>query len=804
KQETYWLKQFEDEIPVLDLPLDYPRPAILSFEGDSVKFTLSGDETKTLKTLALSGGATTFMVLLSVYITLLAKLGNPEDIIIGTPVAGRRHADLEKIIGMFVNTLALRNFPTGEKTFEEFLEEVKNRTLEAFENQEYQFETLVDSVSLNRDTGRNPLFDVLFAMQNEDSKSKTTGGTESGDTTANVLQPQNTPVGTLRTTSKFDLALNIVDQGENLVCTFQYRTKLFKKETILRFAGYFKTLVSLAHENEETAISDMEILTADEKQKMLHQFNDTAVQYPVGKTIHQLFREQVDRSPDSISVVSTQKPVSGNPITYRELDEKSNRLAALLKSKGVEPGVIVAIMLERSIEMIIGILGILKAGGAYLPIDPGHPEERINYMLADSNARILLVDDKSEIPISKQVNRAVGPVVLNLAHLDFEFVSDFEFRASGFPIEASGLLAYIIYTSGSTGKPKGVLVEHHSVLRLVKSTNYIEISKGDHLLLTGALVFDVTTFEIWGPLLNEAGLYLENKDDLLDAGKLETIVVKNKINILHLIPQLFNQMAPRNPRIFAGLKYVLVGGDLVRPGEVNCLRERYKDLEIRHMYGPTENTTFSTYFPVRRTYEHRIPIGKPVANSTVYIVDKYGNLNPLGVPGEILVGGDGVALGYLNQPELTAERFISAIGCSPEGVGGSENEPEKGAQSQLLRTAMQIKAFGGADGSYFPGISLYRTGDLGRWLADGSIEFLGRIDQQVKIRGIRVELGEIETQLVGHGGVKEAALLDHVDSNGEVYLCAYFVPPSPLTEETGTGGLIASLREYLALSLPAY
>ncbi|MCP4149513.1 MAG: non-ribosomal peptide synthetase, partial [bacterium] len=358
KQETYWLKQFEGEIPVLELPLDYPRPTIQRFEGDTLHFVLSGDETKTLKAMALAGGSTTFMALLSVYNMMLAKLGNPEDIIVGTPVAGRRHADLEKIIGMFVNTLALRNFPEGAKTFKEFLTEVKGRTLDAFENQEYQFETLVDNVSINRDTGRNPLFDVVFSLHSEDTASYNAGGTWGGDTVVNGMQMHDTPEETAQTTSKFDLALNVLDRGENLDCTFEYRTKLFEKETIRRFIGYFKTLVSSIGKNEETAISDMEMLTADEKQKLLRRFNDTAVDYPAGKTIHQLFEEQVEKSPDSISVAgnhnkrqetinykkstirektSSIQSLSCNPITYRELDEKSNRLAGLLKSKGIEP-----------------------------------------------------------------------------------------------------------------------------------------------------------------------------------------------------------------------------------------------------------------------------------------------------------------------------------------------------------------------------------------------------------------------------------------------------------------------------------
>ncbi|MCP4157105.1 MAG: AMP-binding protein, partial [bacterium] len=348
-----------------------------------------------------------------------------------------------------------------------------------------------------------------------------------------------------------------------------------------------------------------------------------------------------------------------------------------LQSKGIEPGTIVAIMVERSIEMIIGLLGILKAGGAYLPIDPGYPKERINYMLKDSNAGLLIKEfnELKELGELKEFDKEIELIDISIVN---QHLASTEIQQSASDLSASGphqesslnsratstypasSIAYIIYTSGSTGRPKGVLIEHRNVLRLVKGAGYIEYSPGARLLLTGAIVFDVTTFEIWGPLLNGAGLYLVHKDEILEAGKLETIITKNKISILHLIPQLFNQLAPQKPRIFAGLKYFLVGGDLVLPGEVNRIREQNKDLEIRHMYGPTENTTFSTYFPVRRNYEHRIPIGKPLANSTVYIVDKYGKLNPPGVPGEIWVGGAGIARGYLNNPELTAERFTKA------------------------------------------------------------------------------------------------------------------------------------------------
>jgi amino acid adenylation domain-containing protein len=423
-------------------------------------------------------------------------------------------------------------------------------------------------------------------------------------------------------------------------------------------------------------------------------------------------------------------------------------------------------MVEPSLEMILGILGILKAGGAYLPIDPGYPEKRIRYMLADSKVNILVKNSN----IISNLEKEQELFVLNFEHMNFEFVSNFDIRISD--LNASNL-AYIIYTSGSTGRPKGVLVQHGNVTRLVKNPNYIHWTKRQRLLLTGNLVFDITTFEIWGPLLNGLTLVLAAQPVILDAEKLGAVIAKEHISILHLIPQVFNQLLHQRIETFASLKCFLIGGDLVQPHYVNRLRNKYPHLQILHMYGPTENTTFSTFHPVEKGYPTTIPIGKPISNSTVYILDRYGNLQPVNVVGELYIGGDGTARGYLNNPGLTSEKFERAVISHSSLVISSSNKFSK-ATNYLL----------------------YRTGDLARWLARGIIEFMGRIDFQVKVRGMRVELGEIENRLKKHDKVKEAVL---AVKGKEKLICSYIVPNQAAGEE-----ITSELKEYLSHWLPDY
>ncbi|MDQ1350457.1 MAG: hypothetical protein QG657_759 [Acidobacteriota bacterium] len=766
EQSEYWKKEFEGEIPVLELPTDYARPVVQAFAGNRINFELNSETSCALKSMALEAEATLFIVLKALYAIFLAKLSGQEDIIIGSPAAGRRHHDIEMIMGLFVNTLALRSYPRGEKQFMEFLGEVKESIIKAFENQEYQYEDLVERVSINRATGRNPLFDAMFVLQNTGSEKIAIPGL------------QLIPYEYENKTSKFDLTLIVVEVEEKLHLTFEYSTKLFKWETIERFSDYFNNVVKGVIENKEQRIFAVGIITEKEKRLILCDFNNAERDYPKDKTIHGLFEEQVEKAPDRIALVGAGPRVCPGlvrtigivrtvSLTYRQLNEQSDRLAGLLIEKGVLADNIVGNIAERSFEMIVGILGILKSGGAYLPIDPGYPGERIDYMLKDSGAKLLVTtsDKKGEISCIDELPVSSYPLTLLPSHLPTSLPPY---------LLNSSSLAYVIYTSGSTGTPKGVLVDHGNVVRLVKNPNFIEHKEGQRLLLTGAFMFDIVTFEIWWPLLNGLSLYLTDKSTVLDPIKIEKMISLNRIDILHLVPQLFKQLFSQDPSIFAELSCFLVGGDLVPPQDIRRLRSKYEKLKILHMYGPTEGTTFSTYLDVDKVGENdrALPIGVPVNNSLIYILGKYNELLPIGVVGQLCIGGAGVARGYLNNPELTAEKFGTRInnnftwGCT----GGTVFQ-----KSPLV---------------------IYRTGDLACWLADGNIEFLGRMDQQIKIRGMRIEPGEIENQLLKHKEIKEAVLQAMEDTGEDKSLTAYIVSTGELPE--------SELRQYLQKELPDY
>ncbi len=752
-QEEYWLNRFSETPPVLDLPLDFPRPAIQSFEGRCYSFEISPGETAALKALASAEGTTLYMALLALYYIFLTRITGQEDIVVGTPVAGRSHADLESIMGIFINTLALRNNPSWEKDFSSYLKEVNENTLEAFAHQDYPYEELVEKASINRDTGRNPLFDTMLNLRNMDISEIEIPG----------LKMASFPFE--ENISKFDLTLRVFDAPENLRFTFEYCTRLFKMETIERFIVYFKNIIRCVVENKYTRIFELEIMPEEEKNLLLYDFNNTYTEYPYDKTIHQLFAEQAERIPDHVAVfgpalsVPPVYPVRPVRLTYRQLNEQSNRLTGLLTEKGVLGGDIVGIMMERSIDLVIGILGILESGAAYLPIEPEYPLERIDYILKDSGVKTIVGNRHA---CSEELNCQLS--IVNCELLMSGPTASFHH---------SSLLAYIMYTSGSTGKPKGVVITHRNVVRLVKNTNFVPLTGETRVLQTGASVFDVSTFEIWGSLLNGGQLMLVDKEVILDAHRLGAAVKSHYINTLWLSAPLFNQLMQQNIELFASLSYLLVGGDVLSPEHINRVWFKFLGLKIINGYGPTENATFSTTYLIEKEFVYNIPIGRPIANSTAYIYDKSNRLVPIGVVGELVVGGDGVALGYLNNPELTAEKF---------------DQDEKN------------KSFcGGGRGAVFSKKAplLYKTGDLARWLPDGNIEFLGRIDHQVKIRGFRIELGEIEGQLLKHNQVKEAIVIDRQDK-GEKYLCAYIVPSSNPVPST------AALRAYLTGSLPDY
>ncbi|MCP5053196.1 MAG: amino acid adenylation domain-containing protein, partial [bacterium] len=759
-QENYWLRRFTSggEIPVLTLPIDYPRPVPQDFEGHTVGFMLSQEETQALKSTVTNTNATLYMTILAVFSVLLSKVSGQEGIIIGSPVAARRHADLQSIMGMFVNTLAIRSDLHSDLTFEQLIRDVKDHTTAAFENQEYPFEELVDKLSIPRDTGRNPLFDIMFNMLNQ---ADFTGDPMETDNNASQKYIHRKEV------ARFDLTLTAVDLGERLYFTLNYCSRLFKPGTIERMIRYFKTLATQLTANPARLLSGTEIITPEEKRQILEEFNDTRRPYPVEKTIHQLFEEQASQTPDDIALAAEDSEQRLTQLTYRDLNHRAGGLADLLRKKGVEPDTIVAIMVDRSIDVIIGILGIIKAGGAYLPIAPDYPQERIDFMLRDSCSGILLLAPWKRTPSGPPLNEAPQPPLsrgefgsVEIIELPGIFNSPLERgtppAAGGGGSQADGCLnlANIIYTSGSTGTPKGVMVEHWNVVHLVKNTNYMVFDPGDRFMQTCAITFDVSTFEIWGTLLNGLQLHFPNETTLLNPGELKTALRRYRIDTIWMTASLFNQMVDVDIDLFDSLKRLLVGGDVLSPPHINRVRKHSPHLTIINGYGPTENTTFSTTFQIDREYDRDIPIGFPIANSTAYIVDRSNHLMPVGVPGELAVGGDGVSRGYLNNPELTKEKFDHDF---KDWKDGQDFKKETFTPSAP------------------PAVNLYRTGDLARWLEDGNIQFLGRRDQQVKIRGFRIEPGEIESRLSGYSGVKNVAVLAREDNNGEKYLCAYFV-----------------------------
>jgi fengycin family lipopeptide synthetase D len=731
KQEAYWREIFKGEIPVLNMPLDYPRPAVQSFEGDSKNFKTKRELTEKLNQMAKETGATLYMILLASLNILLSKYTGQEDIVIGSPIAGRPHADLQNIIGMFANTLAMRNYPQGEKTFSKFLAEVRENALGAYENQDYQFEELVEKLDIKRDMSKNALFDVIFVLQNTDPIELEIAGLKF------------MPYESQHRIAKLDLSLNAVEIGEEIVFDLEYCTRLFKKETIERFKRHYLNILKQVTEDPGVRLKDIDILTEEERNRILYHFNNTQAEYPQDKTIHQLFEEQVEKTPSHPAIVFEDKR-----LTYQELNEKANRLARMLRAKGVGPNKIVAIMMKRSMEMIVGIFGILKAGGAYLPLDPAYPEGRVRFMLEDSQTKILITQG--------HLKREYG---LELEQIEIEPVIDYN-EASGNlePISQASDLAYVIYTSGSTGKPKGVMIPHQTVGNLIQGlTKRINFAPSKVILCLTSIAFDMVIPEILVPLASGLKIVIATERQQQDFQHLNRLIIAEHINILQATPSRVQLMLNNGIDLskYESLTEIMVGAEAF-PESLKSKLICLPHAKVYNLYGPTETTVWSTIKEI--TEDEVINIGKPIANTQIYILGKDLQLQPVMVSGELCISGSGLSRGYLNRPELTAEKFVV-----------NPFKPEE---------------------------KMYRTGDLARWLPDGNIEFLGRIDHQVKIRGYRIELGEIESQLVKHPLIRETVVVAKDDQSYNRYLCAYIVGEEELTT--------AQLREYLSRVLPDY
>ncbi|MFN2440233.1 MAG: amino acid adenylation domain-containing protein, partial [Chitinophagaceae bacterium] len=742
KKLAYWKNKLQD-VKVLRLPTDFARPEIQTARGALVSFNMGEELTAELHTLSQQHGATLFMALLTAFKVLLHRYSGQQDICVGTAIAGRQQHEMEGLIGFFVNTLAMRSEVNSETSFSDLLQQVKGTSIEAYENQEAPFEKVVDTIIGKRDLGTDPLVQVMFALQNTP---------EIKDFHLEGIELSHDKITANK--ALFELFFDMVERPHGLVCSIQYATDLYKEATILRMRDHFKTLLSSIVKEPQQKISELQMLTKEEEQQLLVDFNNTAVDYPKDKSVVDLFEEQVEKSPDATALVFEEEH-----LTYKQLNEKANQLAHYLVSKGVKEENLIPICIERSLEMITGILGILKAGGAYVPIDPEYPEERINYMLEDTSATVIITskENKSKLKTTKAVE---------LIEIDSDWSRlNGQLLTTNYQLSTTqpNHLAYIIYTSGSTGKPKGVMVEHRNVVSLVKEVDYVSISNKDILLSTGSPSFDATTFEYWAMLLNGGQLVLCQEKRLLDSELLKEEIEKRKVTKMWFTSSWFNQLVETDINIFAPLDTILVGGEKLSEHHIKKIREAYPSIKIVNGYGPTENTTFSLTYNITEIDENTsIPIGYPLTNRTAYILNEKHQLVPLNVTGEIFLGGAGLARGYLNRPELTAEKFIK-------------------------------NPFGDDAGS-----RLYRTGDLGRWLPDGNIEYLGRIDDQVKIRGYRIELGEIETVLNESGYINNSCVVVKKDIIEAKRLVSYYVPKLEIIKEKEHelyNRLIASWKE---------
>ncbi|SCW30123.1 non-ribosomal peptide synthase domain TIGR01720/amino acid adenylation domain-containing protein [Paenibacillus tianmuensis] len=746
RQEAYWLDVFHGEIPVLDLPTDYPRPAVRNFEGDTVTFAVGQAGSERLRQLAAQTGSTLYMVLLAAYMTLLHKYTGQEDVIVGTPVAGRPHADLEPVIGMFVNTLALRSYPAGEKTFLGYLQEIREHALKAYEHQDYPFEELVEKLNVKRDMSRSVLFDTMFVLENM----------EEGVLGIEGLSFKPYPSG--HDAVKFDLTLSAVEAGDELEFGLRYAGALYKRETVERMAGHFVRLLGAIADNPQAKLAELEMITPEEAAQLQSEFNDTADdRYPQNKTLYAVFEEQVERSRDRIAVV-----FEDDQLTYGELNERANRVARVLRARGVAADQPVAMLVERSLEMIVGMLAVLKADGAYVPIDPQHPEDRIRFVLEDSGAKLLLTQSWQQ---TKAVDFRGEVLCLDEAGL---YEGPAEHGANLEPVSTANNLAYLIYTSGTTGQPKGVMIEQRSVVNFTLSLFepiYAAHPEYRNMAQLAPYVFDMSVKPIYGALLLGLTLHIVPEETRMDGEKLLKFFREHDIDITDATPTYLAILvqAAEAGSSAAGAKHYVIGGEALTTKLVKSFWSTFgEQVKLTNVYGPTECTVDSTIYEVEpqrlAKLADTVPIGRPLPNQKIWILDAGQRLVPIGVAGELHISGAGVARGYNRRPELTEEKFVP----NPYETGGR----------------------------------MYKTGDLARWLPDGTIEYLGRIDHQVKIRGYRIELGEVEAQLLKVEPVQEAIVLAREDESGAKQLCAYFLAARSLT--------VNELRAALSREIPAY
>ncbi|MBD2435880.1 non-ribosomal peptide synthetase [Nostoc sp. FACHB-110] len=734
---AYWKQRLGSQLPILNLPCDYPRSPVQTFKGAKVQISLSQQLTDSLKQLSHQENATLFMTLLAAFKTLLYRYTGQTDILVGSPVAHRNSVEVESLMGLFVNVLVLRTDLSKQPSFKELLAKVKSTALEAYIHQDLPFDKLVEELQPERHLSHNPLFQVMFALQNVPIPNP-----ELSDISLSFCEGDSG-------SAKFDLSLFIEDKAQGLVATLEYNTHLFKTATIHRMLGHFQTLLESIVTEPETVIAELPLLTTGEKHQLLVEWNDTQTNYPQNQCIHQLFAAQVTRTPNDIALI-----FNNQTLTYQELNESANKVAHYLQTLGVKPDVLVGICLERSFEMVIGILAIIKAGGAYVPLDPTYPQERLAFMLADAQVSVLLTQPhlRQQLPTNQ-----AQIVCLDKALQEFAAYSG---ENPNSEVTAENL-AYVIYTSGSTGKPKGAMNTHKGLCnRLLWMQDTYQLTKADKVLQKTPFSFDVSVWEFFWPLLTGASLVIAQPGGHQDSKYLVQLIAQAKITTLHFVPSMLQVfLAETELQTCTSIKRVICSGEALS-FELQQSFFQKLNAELHNLYGPTEAAIDVTYWACQANSHNQIvPIGRPIANTQIYILDKYLQPVPIGVSGELHIGGVGLGRGYWHQPELTQEKFIA--------------------------------------NPFTPGQLLYKTGDLARYRDDGNIEYLGRIDYQVKLRGFRIELGEIEALLRQHPKVKEALVVAREDIPNHQRLVAYVVPLNITFDSS-------ELRDYLKEKLPDY
>ncbi len=760
---AYWKQQLAGAPPLLSLPTDRPRPAEQNGRGSSQSFVVSQERTEALSLLSRQEGVTLFMTLLAAFNTLLYRYTGTEDMVVGSPIASRVNSEI------FVNAVVLRTDMSGNPRFQELLERVRKVALLAQSHQDLPFEMLVDELQLQRDLSYSPLFQVMFVMEGDISLQKI----EVSSLTASPWVVEDTR-------AKFDLTLFLEQTSNGLVGKWVYNTDLFDADTIKRMNGHFQTMLAGIVAQPEQPISELPLLTAKERQQLLIQWNNTQTDYPRDKCIHQLFEEQVKRTPDAVAVVFEQQQ-----LTYRELNSRANQLAHYLRTLGIGSDVPVGICVERSLEMVVGLLGILKAGGAYVPLDPAYPQERLAYMLSDSQLPVLLTQQDL---VSVLPDHQAKVVCLDT---DWKNIVE-ENDENPFSSVTGENRAYIIYTSGSTGKPKGVQITHEAVTNFLNSMQLKPgLTDKDILLAITTISFDIAVLELYLPLMLGAKVVLVSREVAVDGIRLLKLLSESKATVMQATPATWHLLLAAGWNGQSQLK-ILCGGEALSQELASQLLARVSS--VWNMYGPTEATVWATAYEVSEqslvgTQKPAISIGKPIGNTQTYILDQYLQPVPIGIKGELYIGGVCLARGYLNRPDLTTEKFIANPFLKSDDFKVMSYE-------ETFRRNVCTEENSSIQNSKLS--RLYKTGDVARYLPNGDIEYISRIDNQVKIRGFRIELGEIEVLLAKRPEIREIAVIVREDVPGDKRLVAYIVPNQ---DQTPT---INDLRDFLEHKLPKF